>query len=171
MDRTFIQIISVVVGTVGISIYFNIDKSKLPIITLGGLISWTVYLTCTELNQNIFMSCFISSIVISIYAEIAARLFKSPANIFLIPSIVPLLPGGSFYHMMTGCINMDIEMIKSKGFETMMTVLGISVGVVLGFFIFKNVFNKIKTNKDKKFKREKEKEDKEIQSISPAYSD
>ncbi|MGL5749422.1 MAG: threonine/serine exporter family protein [Paraclostridium sp.] len=143
MSTALTQIIMVVIGSVGIAIYFNVEKSKLPSIVLGGLISWITYVIFMNLTQNIFIATLISAIVVGIYSEIKARILRCPANMFLIPSIVPLLPGGSFYHMMYGVINTDFQGFKEKGFETMMIVLGISIGVVVGFFIFMIIFSKL----------------------------
>lgn len=144
MNSVLLQIIMVVVGSVGFAIFFNIDKSKIPSVALGGLISWLIYLGCFEVTNSIFTSSLISAIIVSIYSEIMARVLKSPANIFLITSIIPLLPGGSFYYTMSAAVSMDFEMFKVKGFETIITVLGITIGIVVGFFLFIQIFKNMK---------------------------
>ncbi|MGL6107009.1 threonine/serine exporter family protein [Romboutsia sp.] len=146
MENVLIQIIMVVIGSIGIAIYFNIEKSKITSIAIGGLISWIIYLVCFEATNNIFTSSLIAAIIVSIYSEIMARMLKSPANIFLIPSIIPLLPGGSFYYTMSAAINMDLPLFKLKGFETFLSVLGITMGTVVGFFIFVQIFRNLKKN-------------------------
>ncbi|MGL5347862.1 MAG: threonine/serine exporter family protein [Peptostreptococcaceae bacterium] len=147
MNTVLVQIVSVVIGTIGFSIFFNIEKSKIPSVAVGASMSWLIYLVCFEISNNIFISSLIAALAVSIYSEIAARVLKSPANIFLIPSIIPLLPGGSFYYTMSAAVSMDGVMFKTKGFETIITVLGITIGTVLGFFIFIQIFNNIKNMK------------------------
>lgn len=144
MENALIQILMVVIGSVGFAIFFNIEKSKIPSVAIGGLISWVIYLICFERTNSIFTSTFISSIAVSIYSEIMARVIKSPANIFLIASIIPLLPGGSFYYTMSAALDMNVELFKLKGFETFIIVLAIVTGVVIGCFIFIQVFNSLK---------------------------
>lgn len=144
MNSVLIQILMVVIGSVGFAIYFNIEKSKIPAVAVGGLISWVIYLICFERTNSIFTSTFISAIVVSIYSEIMARVIKSPANIFLIASIIPLLPGGSFYYTMSAALSMNAELFKLKRFETFIIVLAIVTGVVIGCFLFIQVFNSFK---------------------------
>lgn len=146
MENALIQILMVVIGSVGFAIFFNIEKSKIPSVAIGGLISWLIYLICFEGTKSIFTSTFISAIAVSIYSEVMARVLKSPANIFLIASIIPLLPGGSFYYTMSAAISMNLELFKLKGFETFTIVLAIVTGVVIGFFIFTQIFKSLKKN-------------------------
>lgn len=147
MNTVLVQIVSVVIGTIGFAIFFNIEKSKIPSVAIGALMSWMTYLVCFKVNNNMFMASLIAALVVSVYSEIAARILKSPANMFLIPSIIPLLPGGSFYYTMSAVVSMDGEMFKIKGFETIITVLGITIGIVLGFFLFVKVISKFMKNR------------------------
>ena len=41
---------------------------------------------------------FVASVVLTIYAEILARVVKCPATLFLVTAAVPLIPGGSLYN-------------------------------------------------------------------------
>ncbi len=143
MEKEFIQIITAVLGTVGFAMYFNIEKSKTMSVAIGGFIAWLMYLICFRYTKNMFTSTFISAIVISIYSEIMARTIKTPANILLIPSVIPLLPGSSFYYTMSAVLTINIDEFKYKGFETIGIVLGIVFGVVIGFFIFTESFKNI----------------------------
>lgn len=155
MEKAIIQIITGVIGSIGFAIFFNIEKSKIPAISVGGFASWAIYLICFEKTNSIFISCFISAVIICIYSEIMARVMKTPANILLIPSIIPLLPGGSFYYTMNAALNMDIDTFKLKGLETVVTTFGITTGIILGVFIFTEVLkplykmDKKNTNKAK----------------------
>lgn len=153
MEKALIQIVTGVIGSIGFAIFFNIEKSKISAIAVGGFASWAIYLLCFEKTNSIFISCLISAVIICIYSEVMARVMKTPANILLIPSIIPLLPGGSFYYTMNAALNMDIATFKLKGLETVVTTFGITTGIILGVFIFTEILkplykiNKKKTNK------------------------
>lgn len=149
MDSNLIQIITAVSGTVGFAIYFNVDKPKLIPISFGAFISWVMYLFVLNMSNSLFLANFLSAILVCIYSEIMARVLKTPANICLIPSVVPLLPGSSFYYTMLAAISMNMNVFRQKGMETFMIILGISLGIVVGFFIFVQslkVFHKIKSH-------------------------
>lgn len=147
MENAIIQIITAVIGSIGFAIFFNIEKSKILAIAVGGFASWAIYLLCFEKTNSIFISCLISAIIICIYSEVMARVMKTPANILLIPSIIPLLPGGSFYYTMNAALNMDIVTFKLKGLETVVTTFGITTGIILGVFIFTEILKVLNIKK------------------------
>ncbi|MEA5012824.1 MAG: threonine/serine exporter family protein [Angelakisella sp.] len=136
MEKILIQICMACLGSVGFAIYFNVEKTRLIPAALGGLVSWSVYLICFHITANLFIANFVAVIIVCILSEILARRLKAPANIFLIPSIIPLVPGGSLYYTMAAAISGDAVLFEAKAMETMYSVLGITMGVVIGFFIF-----------------------------------
>lgn len=56
---------------------------------------------------------------------------KAPANIFMIPGIIPLLPGGALYYTMSALIGGDMDTVMLKGKETGLMALGIVVGILV----------------------------------------
>ena len=95
-----VQILSSFIGALGFSILFNMRGKKLFFAGLGGLVSWTVYLVMASLTTSTFLPNFVASMAATVYAEALARLAKSPATIFLIGAIIPLVPGGQLYYTM-----------------------------------------------------------------------
>ena len=90
-----IQILMGGLGTLGFNILFNIRGKKLVLATLGGVISWTVFLTLAPVLPGEALRYFLSAAVITVYGEILARIEKTPTTTFLVPSIVPLIPGSA----------------------------------------------------------------------------
>ena len=144
MNTILIQLITAVIGAVAFAMMFNIAFKKLPFVAIGGFIDWACYLIILNLTNDTFVACFTASIAICIYSEIMARVLKAPANIFLIPSTVPLLPGATFYYTLNAMLKGNMNSFKSYGTETLLVVLGIAVGIVIGFFIFKQIIKFIK---------------------------
>ena len=95
-----VQVLSSFIGALGFSILFNVRGKKLFLAGLGGLVSWTVYLVIASTTTSTFFPNFVASMAATIYAEGLARLAKSPATIFLIGAIIPLVPGGQLYYTM-----------------------------------------------------------------------
>ena len=89
-----VQILSSFIGALGFSILFNMRGKKLFFAGLGGFVSWTVYLVLASMTTSTFLPNLAASMAATIYAEVLARLSKSPATIFLIGAIIPLVPGG-----------------------------------------------------------------------------
>ena len=92
-------------GCVGYCLVFNIRMRKrmLLLASLGGAVGWCVYLLCGWLQNDITQS-FAAILAVAAYSEIMARLQKSPATVYLIVGLIPLVPGGGIYYTMEYCI-------------------------------------------------------------------
>ena len=130
MEDLIYQLISAVIGSLGFSLIFNIGRKHIVAATMGGLISWALYLMCTKVFYlDMMPATIISAACCEIYAEILARLMKAPTTIFYIPAVVPLIPGGSLYNTMYAAVFQDWAACKSYGFQTLQTTLGIAIGI------------------------------------------
>lgn len=70
-------------------------------------------------------------IAICVYSEVLARIIKTPANVILIPSTIPLLPGGNLYYTLSYIINFDREQFRHYLNETVSAGFGIALGAVI----------------------------------------
>jgi uncharacterized membrane protein YjjB (DUF3815 family) len=73
----------------------------------------------------------VAAVVISLYAECMARVFKAPATGYLQAAFLPLVPGGGIYYTMEYCIQGDMERFASKGLETLGMAGSLAIGVLL----------------------------------------
>ena len=71
-----------------------------------------------------------AAMITTIYAEIMARVLKAPVAIYSNPSIIPLVPGGSLYYTMAALMAGDQQEFIARGTDTLMTALGIAVGII-----------------------------------------
>lgn len=130
MKEIIVQLISGTVGSLGFSLIFNVGKKHLIPAALGGLLSWGVYLICNRLfDLDMLMSTVLASACSQIYAEILARVFKTPTTVFFIPAVVPLIPGGTLYNTMYSAVFQDWANFRVYGVNTLLTTLGISIGL------------------------------------------
>ncbi len=123
-----IQILSAAIGSLGFSFMFNSGKRNLIPSTLGGALCWLIYILSTELKIGVFVGAVITAAAIQAYSEVFARILKSPATVFYIPSIIPLVPGGALYYTMYYAANSDWSNFRFYGWQTLQVALGIAVG-------------------------------------------
>ncbi|HIR92688.1 MAG TPA: threonine/serine exporter family protein [Candidatus Egerieimonas intestinavium] len=133
-----IQVASAFVGSLGFELLFRVKRDKLFLGALGGALSWIFYLGAAEFVRQEAVCYFISTLLITLYAEILARLKKSPATIFLVPSTIPLIPGGSLYHAMEYTVQGQWEQAASTGKSTLLLAAGIALGMMVGTFIMRS---------------------------------
>ena len=82
---------------------------------------------------------FIASAFAATYAEVLARKLKAPATLFLIPAVVPLVPGSGLYYTISYAVQGDLEVSAGYGTQTLQFVLGIACGMCIIWALFTTV--------------------------------
>lgn len=113
------------------AIAFNIPKNKLLYSALGGLLGQLVYVGIQLIITNDVVPYMVATIAIALYAEIMARLTKSPTTIYLAVALIPLVPGGGIYYTMLYFINGDIDLGVATGIQTLLISGALAMGIVL----------------------------------------
>ena len=83
------------------------------------------------LTENEPIRYFIVAILVSIYAEILARLLKTPTTTFIMSSLIPLIPGGSLYYTMSSLFSGTLEGFLDRGIYTLELTVALALGIVL----------------------------------------
>ena len=131
----FLDIIKLVVtgtiGSAGFAVLFGIKPKHVGFAAIGGAIATLVYVLLDVAGVNLFVSNFFATLVCVIYANIFARLLKTPSLVFITASIIPLVPGGSLFYTMSNLIIGDSSLAKVYGLNTLQVALGIAGGIVI----------------------------------------
>ena len=146
----WVVLISSLVSTFGFAIILNNKYKHLPIVSICGVIACAAYFFSNMVVNNIFISVMIGSMVATIMAEILARILKSPTTVFLIPAIIPFVPGAMLFYMMYNLINGNIEKFNVYFSNLGLASLGIAVGIILASVFVQVVIKTIKQIKTKK---------------------
>ncbi|MBI4855998.1 MAG: threonine/serine exporter family protein [Acetobacterium woodii] len=113
------------------AIVFNIQRNKLLLSALGGMLGQLAFVIFLNVLSNQAASYMLATIAIALYAEVMARLTKSPTTIYLAVALIPLVPGGGIYYTMLYFINGDIELGASTGIETLLISGALAVGIIM----------------------------------------
>ncbi len=135
METAVIQLISAFIGALGFSLLFGMRSRYLFAAAMGGVLCWGVYLAMEALFHSMFFSCLIAAAAAVLYAELLARMLKTPATLFVIPAVIPLVPGSSLYYTMDSAVRGHIEAAQEYGNRTLVSALAIAAGmsIVLAF--------------------------------------
>lgn len=99
---------------------------------LGSAIGWAFYLACNERFDSIVGGYFLATIVTTLYAEFMAVYRKKPATIFLIPSIIPFVPGGIVFRAMSAWLDGDQDSILIQSRYAITVAGAIALGIIMG---------------------------------------
>lgn len=96
----------------------------------GGMLSWVFFVACAPLGNDL-AQYLISTIIVSAYAEIMARVFKAPVTGFLTIGILPLVPGGGIYYTMEHCVLGETDLFIETGIHTLAIAGALAIGVLV----------------------------------------
>ncbi len=127
----FIQLITSFTGTFGFAFIFNSRPRNCFIAAMGGFVGWAIVLIGIDLGLNEYMSFLVSTIFITLFSEIFARVLKCPATVFLVTGLIPLIPGKALYSTMCYLMKENWLAFLKQGVSTIMYAISISAGIVI----------------------------------------
>ncbi len=129
MKEIVMQLLAAFVGSMGFALIFGMKRRYLFCASLGALLGWGVYLATDALLASSFLPPLFAAAFAVTYSEIMAKVLKTPATLFVIPAIIPLVPGGSLYYTMSYAVHRDMENARLYGTRTAETALAIAAGI------------------------------------------
>ncbi len=138
-----ISTISIFFCTIASALLFNIKRQNLIFAAIIGAIGWLIYSIVLIQTANIYVATFIAASFVGIAGEIVARYKKSPATVFILPGIIPLVPGAFIYNSMLSLAKGNYNNAVDFGTKTMFIALSISCGIIIAL-TFRNILVKIK---------------------------
>ena len=134
-----IQIFAGFVGCLGFAILFNIRGSRLLVAGIGGFLSWMAFVLLSHVIPSDAINYFLVAMLISFYAEIMARVLKTPTTTFITTSLIPLIPGGSLYYTMAYAFGGQVEEFVGKGVYTLQLASALALGIILATTLARGV--------------------------------
>lgn len=128
--KALIEILAAGGGTLFFSMFYNIHGKKLLTAGIGGMLTWAICLLVTELSGSQYIAFLVSAVVANTLAEALARMFKTPTTTFVVPLLIPLIPGGGLFYTMSAAVGQDWTTFASKGQETVFLFCMLAVGIM-----------------------------------------
>lgn len=125
-----LQILYGFFATAGFAFLFNVPLNSIIISGISGAISWAGYLLVIKIYPSAIAATFIASLFIGIMGEIFARKMKNPSTIFVIPGIIPLVPGAYSYRTILAIIQGNNKQAFGLGLQTIGIALAIAAGLM-----------------------------------------
>lgn len=129
MSKYIVEVAAAFVGSLGFCMLFRLRKQLMPMASLGGALAWIVYLVMLHYAGSIFIATLCASAFGTIYSEILARVMRTPDTLFILPSMVPLIPGGALYYMMSYLVQSNKTAAGVYGEMVMLYTVAIAGGI------------------------------------------
>lgn len=127
----YMHFIYAALSTVGFSVFFNAPVASLIPAGIAGGVGWAIYFYLMTTTSNSILSNFVAALVVSLFSEILARKLKHPAILFVIPGIIPLVPGLGMYNTMLFLVQKNYDMAISTGADVLFVGGSIALGVLV----------------------------------------
>ncbi len=127
----FLQFIYAFFATFGFCLIFHVPLRHIAPASFVGACGWAVYQFLLLFDISAVLACFIGACVVGLVSEIFCRLFKEASLIFIIPGVLPLVPGAGMYNTMLSLMSDDMLETARIGTETLLMAGGIAMAILL----------------------------------------
>ena len=115
-----------------LSYCMNISRYNIVFGAIVGGLGWTVYSVTIAVGQSAgTQSYFWGALVVAILSEILALVQKKPATIYLVPGLLPLVPGGGMFETMEATVEGTLQEALLLGFSTLTSAGAIALAIAL----------------------------------------
>ena len=134
------------ISTVLFSIIFNAPKRLLLACGFVGALAWTIYQYTVDMDLGKVGAAFLGSLILGLLSHVMSRRYKRPVIIFIVPGIIPLVPGGTAYEATRFLVSNDVNTFLEVTLISGSIAFGILVAEIL-YYIYtriKQFYGKIK---------------------------
>ena len=131
----FLQTFMGACGSVGFALLFRVRGKLLIFAFLGGLLSWGTYCIAGMFVGHEALQYLIATTVLTIYAEVFARILRCPSTTMLVTGWIPLIPGGALYGSITALVQSNLFLFSERILHTFLLMIAMSAGMLIAMTI------------------------------------
>lgn len=137
--RYGLQVAFAGVSALGYGILINVPIGVLPMSAFTGALGWAVYLAVVYFFGNKISASFFAAVCVAISAGIWSRRQRTPVIVYLVPGIIPLVPGANAYYAMQGFLRDDYSLGIQNLVQTVFLAGAIAIGSMAGSIPFGSI--------------------------------
>ena len=115
---------------------------------IDGGIGWFVYLLVGAMTHSELLGAFFGAAVISVGANVCARVFKTPVTMILIPANMTLVPGAGMYRIVYHILYPEGEQAAYYFQQTLLMAGMIAIAMFIVNIIWSSVTGSMKKRRD-----------------------
>lgn len=138
------QVFGSFVACVAFAIIYRAPIEELFYCGVTGACGWFLYTLINYPSNNAVMATFIAAMMVTATSRFLSHIRRAPSTLYLIPGIIPLVPGAGLYYTMYSFLSNDIYNSYLQGVTTLKLAGVISLGIILVLSLPYSAFNFIK---------------------------
>lgn len=141
--REMVQVAGAFLAVLSFGLVLDIPRKYLCWSGVTGGICWLVYILVKGGMGSTVWAVFLSSLSVALLGHLLARFLRAPVCVFLIPGILPLVPGTSIYH----CVYYIIWSNREQSTYYLVETMQIAGAIAMAVFLMDSIFRMIKGRK------------------------
>lgn len=136
------QVFAAFVGTAAFALLFGVDREHYIPAGVIGAIGWALYLILVrQAGASPVIATLASSTLVCILSRGAAIPFRSPAQVFLLCGIFPLVPGAGIFWFTYYLTGSQFELSSQSGWIAIKIAIAIVLGIILAMELPQRLFS------------------------------
>lgn len=130
-DKYLVSFVCAFFATACFAFFFNITKYDILWAALLGGGGWIFFLYVWHSSSSSAFAYIAGAFTVGALAEFLAIILKKPATIFIVPGVIPFVPGSGMYETMLNAVLGNGDLALHVGFSTLTAAGAIAVGLAL----------------------------------------
>lgn len=126
-----VQLVVAFGSVLGFAVLFNCPSKSMIKAAFCGASGWAIFLIVKGFGGSVVFASFAAALWVGLSGEYCAVKFRRPATVFIIPGILPLVPGYGLYYTMLSIIENNYSNAAANGFEALFIAVAISSGLIV----------------------------------------
>ena len=139
MGEMLFQLLCSFFGTIAFSILYQVPRKYYISCGMTGATGWMIYRVMVQGVTPVIASFFGVLVVVLMSRMLTVRM-KCPITIFLVPGIIPLVPGAGIYFTAYYLVTNQLYLAAEKGIESVKIAFAIVLAIVFIVSIPREVF-------------------------------
>ncbi len=136
------QVFAAFVGTAAFALLFGVDREHYIPAGVIGALGWALYLILVRhAGASPVIATLASSTLVCILSRGAAIPFRSPAQVFLLCGIFPLVPGAGIFWFTYYLTGSQFELSSQSGWMAIKIAIAIVLGIILAMELPQRLFS------------------------------
>ena len=126
-----IQLVTAVLAAGGYAMVCGFRKPlRILFGAIGGGLCQLSYILMALSGADEAVCLIVATVIGAIYAQILAKALKTPSTVFVLPAVIPLIPGRALYYTMSWALRGNFEKFSRWGIDTIIWALSIAFGLI-----------------------------------------
>ena len=123
------RILAAGLASFAFAVLFGVKGKNILLSGLNGALSYLAFSLCALSSP--LLGFFAGGITMALFSEVFARVCKKPATLFLVPGLIPLVPGATLFNSILTALEHNPSGAVTLFYQMLLETGAIALGIIL----------------------------------------